>query len=83
MVEDRVRTRLRQLSVHLADSEWLEDEFTAGDLMMGSVLLRLKRSGLLAGFSNLESFVARCEVRPAYARAFEDQLALFQKSQAP
>ena len=77
IVEARVRTRLQQLSTHLGDSEWLEGGFTAGDLMMVSVLLRARTSGLLGEFENLAAYVARGEARPAYKRAFEAQLATF------
>ena len=51
--------------------------FSAGDLMMVSVLLRLKASGLLDQYPNLSAYVARGEARPAYKRAFEAQLAVF------
>src|SRR3954447_23996647 len=47
LVEDRVRARLGQLSARLGDAEWLDGAFSAGDLMMVSVLLRLKLSGIL------------------------------------
>jgi glutathione S-transferase len=73
LVEDRVRNRLRQLSTRLGDSDWLESAFSAGDLMMVSVLLRLKASGLLNEFPNLAAYVARGEARPAYRRAFDAQ----------
>ena len=43
-VEDRVRTRLGQLSIRLGQAEWLDGSFSAGDLLMVSVLLRLKAS---------------------------------------
>ena len=75
-VEDRVRSRLNQLSAYLGASEWLEDQFSAGDLMMVSVLIRLKASGMLAAFPNLTAYVSRGEDRPAYQRAFADQLAV-------
>ena len=75
IVADRVRDRLQRLSVRLADAEWLEGEFSAGDLMMVSVLLRTRPSGLLNEFPNLAAFVARGEARPAYKRAFDAQLA--------
>ena len=77
MLEDRLRVRLRQLSERLADAQWLEGEFSAGDLMMVSVLLRLKSSGILNDYPNLAEYVARGEARPAYRRAFEAQLAVF------
>jgi glutathione S-transferase len=75
LVEDRVRYRLGQLSARLGDADWLDGAFSAGDLMMVSVLLRLKVSGLLDDYPNLSAYVARGEARPAYQRAFEAQLA--------
>lgn len=75
LVEDRVRNRLQQLSTRLGNLEWLEGEFTAGDLFMVSVLLRIRRSGLLDEFPSLAAYVARGEARPAYQRAFAAQLA--------
>jgi glutathione S-transferase len=77
LVEDRVRARLRQLSRHLGDAEWLDGAFNAGDLMMASVLLRARPSGLLDEFPNLAAYVARGEARPAYKRAFDAQLAVY------
>ena len=76
LVEDRVRSRLHQLSDRLGDADWLDSGFSAGDLMMAAVLLRLKSSGLLNGFPNLSAYVARGEARPAYERAFAAQLAV-------
>lgn len=76
LVENRVRNRLDQLSTRLGDADWLDGVFSAGDLMMVSVLLRLKSSGILDEFPNLAAYVARCESRPAYMRAFDAQLAI-------
>jgi glutathione S-transferase len=73
LVVDRVRERLGQLSARLGDDEWLDGAFSAGDLMMVSVLLRVKPSGLLDGYPNLAAYVARGEARPAYQKAFEAQ----------
>lgn len=75
LITDRIRARLNQLAAHLGDDEWLDGAFSAGDLMMVSVLLRLKPSGLLDEFPRLAAYVARGEERPAYLRAFEAQLA--------
>jgi glutathione S-transferase len=83
LVEDRVRNRLKQLSARLADAEWLDGAFTAGDLMIVSVLLRLKSSGILNEFPNLAAYVARGEARPAFKRAFDAQLAVYTASQRP
>ncbi|MDB5901948.1 MAG: glutathione S-transferase [Betaproteobacteria bacterium] len=76
LVEDRVRGRLNQLSVRPGDAEWLDGAFSAGDLLMVSVLLRLKSSGILDEFPNLAADLARGEARPAYKRAFDAQLAV-------
>lgn len=76
LVEDGVRTRLKQLSARLDNADWLDGAFSAGDLMMVSVLLRLKGSGLLDECANLAAYVARGEARPAYARAFAAQRAV-------
>ena len=77
LVEDRVRARLDQLSTRLGDADWLDGAFSAGDLMMVSVLLRLKSSGILDEYPNLAAYVARGEARPAYKRAFDAQLAVY------
>lgn len=76
MVKDRVRARLAQLSDRLGDADWLDGAFSAGDLLMVSVLLRLRSSGLLDEFPSLAAYVARGEARPAYRRAFAAQLAV-------
>jgi glutathione S-transferase len=77
LVQDRIRVRLGELSARLGDAEWLDGAFSAGDLMMVAVLLRLRMSGMLDGYPNLSAYVARGEARPAYKRAFDDQLAVF------
>jgi glutathione S-transferase len=82
VVEDRIRERLGQLSTYLDDREWLEGEFTAGDLLMVEVLRRLSSSGLLEEYPNIASYVERGEARPAFKRAFEAQLAVFVTSDA-
>lgn len=75
LMHERVRGRLRQLAARLGDADWLDGAFSAGDLMMVSVLLRLRSSGLLDEFPALAAYVARGEARPAYQRAFEAQRA--------
>lgn len=83
LVVDRIHGRLKQLSVRLGSADWLDGAFSAGDLMMVSVLLRLKSSGILGEYRNLAAYVARGEARPAYKRAFDAQLALNTASQRP
>jgi glutathione S-transferase len=77
VVEDRIRGRLGELSDRLGSVDWLEGAFSAGDLLMVSVLLRLSGSGMLDEYPNLSAYVARGEARPAYKRAFDAQLAVF------
>ena len=76
-VEDRIRVRLGQLAARLGDAEWLDGSFSAGDLMMVTVLRRLKGSELLGEYPTLSAYVARGEARPAFKRAFDAQLAVF------
>jgi glutathione S-transferase len=76
LVEDRVRNRMGQLARRLGDADWLDGAFSAGDLMMASVLLRLRSSGMLDEYPKLAAYVARGEARPAYKRAFAAQLAV-------
>jgi glutathione S-transferase len=77
LVKDRIRHRLGELSDRLGDADWLDGAFSAGDLMMIGVLLRLRVSGLLDEYPNLAAYVARGEARPAFKRAFAAQLAVF------
>ena len=77
MLEDRVHVRLGELSSRLGNAEWLDGAFSAGDLLMVTVLRRLSGSGLLETYSNLSAYVARGEARSAFRRAFEAQLAVF------
>ncbi len=76
LIRDRIRNRLGQLSARLGDADWLDGAFSAGDLMMVSVLLRLGPSGILEEFPKLAAYVARGEARPAYKRAFAAQWAV-------
>lgn len=80
MLENRIRMRLDDLSSRLGEAEWLDGKFSAGDLMMIMVLRRLAGTGVVEEYPNLSAYVARGTMRPAYKRAFEDQLAVFTKS---
>jgi len=77
VLDDRVHVRLRELSSRLGDADWLDGAFSAGDLLMVTVLRRLSGSRVLEKYPNLSAYVARGEARPAYKRAFADQLAVF------
>ena len=74
LVRERIRARLHQLTARLGGADWLDGAFSAGDLMMVSVLLRLRPSGILDEFPKLAAYVARGEARPAYQRAYASQL---------
>ncbi len=80
LMDQRIRTRLGQLSNRLGDADWLDGAFSAGDLVMVGVLRRLNGSPLLAEHPNLSAYVARGETRPAFKRAFEAQLAVFREN---
>ena len=77
VLEDRVRTRLGELSRRLGEADWLDGGFSAGDLLMVTVLRRLSGSGEVEKYPNLAAYVARGEARPAYQRAFDAQRAVF------
>jgi len=81
MLDDRVHARLRELSHQLADAQWLDGEFSAADLLMVTVLQRFSKASDLGRYPNLAAYLARGEARPAYKRAFADQLAVFTASQ--
>ncbi|MBB4193747.1 glutathione S-transferase [Rhizobium aethiopicum] len=81
-LEGSIRRRLDSLAAHLGDADWLDGAFSAGDLLMVSVLLRLKSSNILDDYPSLAAYVARAEARPAYQRAFAAQLAVFQAASA-
>lgn len=77
VIENRVRDRLDELSGRLGEADWLDGDFSAGDLLMVTVLRRLEGSGIVETYPNLSAYVARGEARPAYKRAFDAQLAVF------
>lgn len=78
MLDERVRRRLGELSARLGDAPWLDGDFSAGDLLMVSVLLRLHSSGIVDDFPVMAAYIARATQRPTYQRAFAAQLAVFQ-----
>lgn len=80
MLNERLRVRLGELSNRLGKADWLDDAFSAGDLLMVTVLRGLDGSGEVEKFPNLSAYVARGEARPAYQRAFAAQLAVFRES---
>lgn len=79
-VDARIRKRLGDLSRRLGDADWLDGEFSAGDLVLVGVLRRLEGSDLLAEHPNLVAYVARGKARPAFQRAYAAQYAVFTDS---
>ena len=77
VLDETIRQRFGELSDRLADADWLDGAFSAGDLLMVTVLRRLVGSGLLDEYPNLAAFVVRGETRPGFRRAFEAQRAIF------
>lgn len=75
LVEERIRQRLDDLTRHLGGADWLDEAFSAGDLMMVHAILRLRSSGILDDYPGLSAYVGRGEARPAYKRAYAEQLA--------
>ncbi len=79
--EDFARLKLKRVSDWLGDSEWLEDRFTVGDLLMSSVLRIAGHTDLVGEHPNLAAYHARCETRPAFQRALDAQLAAFAQNE--
>ena len=75
--EEMARTRLTDLAAALDGREYLEDRFTAGDLLMTTVLRILRHTDLVARFPVLAAYQARCEERLAFRRALAAQMAAF------
>jgi glutathione S-transferase len=78
--ESMLRGRLESLSKWLGDRPYLEGEvFTAGDLLMITVLRFLRHTAIVADYPNLAAYKDRGEARPAFQRAHLAQLANFEK----
>lgn len=80
LIEQRIHTRLRQLADRLGDGEWLEGDFSAGDLMLAAVLFRSMGAGLVEEHANLAGYIARATARQAFQRAFAAQHAVYEAS---
>ena len=79
--EELVRLKLKRVGDWLGDKEWLEEQFTIGDLMMATVLRIPRNTDLVAEQANLAAYLNRAEQRPAFQRALADQLAVFEQHQ--
>jgi len=79
-LEAMLNRRLAALSAWLAGKDYLEGRFTAGDLIMTTVLRELVDCGALSRFPILDAYRQRCEARPAFGRAMEAQMKPFREN---
>ena len=77
MVVEAVQMRLMALEAWLGDRDYLEDRFTAGDLLMTTVLRILRHTDLVTERPALKAYQQRCEARPAFQKAMADHLKPF------
>ena len=82
-VVDAVKARLTDLSRWLDGRSYLEERFTAADLLMTTVLRILRHTALVAEMPALEAYRLRCEARPAFQKAIADQMAPFAENAPP
>lgn len=75
--ERKVRERLARVAAWLGDKDYLEGRFTAGDLILTTVLRNLRHTALVVEQPTLAAYQARCEARPAFKRALAAQFAAF------
>jgi glutathione S-transferase len=67
----------------LAGREWLvADRFTVADLLMADVLRQVDRFDGLARYPACRGYVARATARPAFVKAYDDQMAHFAAADA-
>jgi len=76
-VLEMAQTRLAALSKWLEGRDYLEDRFTAADLLMTTVLRIPRHCDLVTSIPVLENYRLRCEARPAFKRALAAQMADF------
>jgi glutathione S-transferase len=76
-VADAVKDRLASVAARLGERDYLEDQFTAGDLLMVTVLRILRHTDMVTGIPALAGYVSRCEARPAFQKALAAQMAVF------
>ncbi|HEX5750548.1 MAG TPA: glutathione S-transferase family protein [Archangium sp.] len=78
-----VRARLAELGKWMEGREYLEERFTAGDLLMTTVLRILRHTELVAEVPVLEAYRLRCEARPAFQKALADHMKPFASNAPP
>jgi glutathione S-transferase len=78
--ENMAQLRLDELATSLEGRDYLEGKFSAGDLLMVTVLRLLRHTSLVTDMPVLAAYQARCEARPAFKRALAAQLTHFEKN---
>ena len=79
---DAVKGRLESVAAWLGERDYLEDRFTAGDLLMVTVLRILRHTDMVTAMPALAAYQARCEARPAFQKALAAQMAVFAENAA-
>jgi len=72
-----LEARLKHLETVLDGREWLVQTFSVADILMADVLRLVDRFDGLAKFPACRAYVARSTARPAFVRAYDDQMAHF------
>ncbi|MEP6885540.1 MAG: glutathione binding-like protein [Gammaproteobacteria bacterium] len=80
---EMVQKRLAAVEGWLGDRPYLEDRFTAADLMMTTVLRILRHTDMVSDRPALKAYQARCEERPAFLKALADHLKPFAAECSP
>jgi len=80
IAEEAAKRRLTALSDWLDSRDYLEEGFSAGDLLMTTVLQILRHTDMVKAIPVLEDYRLRCEERPAYQKAVADQMAPFHEN---
>ena len=78
-----IRSRLTDLTRWMGEREYLEERFTAGDLLMSTVLRIPRHTELVAEFPTLQAYQRRCEARPAFQKALAGQMESFARNAPP
>ena len=79
-VEGFLKLRLKHMEQVLAGREWLVGSFSIADILMADVLRVVDKFGGLAEHPICSAYVARATARPAFVKAYADQLAHFAKA---
>jgi glutathione S-transferase len=79
--EEAVKVRLTALAAWLDARDYLLDRFTAADVLMTTVLRFLRHTNLVTKLPALDTYVERCEARPAFQKALSDQMADYARNE--